>query len=98
VVWVDESSEGTAVFDGVVEDESLTGSLDFGGERLVVDGDVDQEGAIAGEVKTQAGNVVLTFDTTSVVGEVVGEFTGAADGVWVTQTPEPAQGLPDVPD
>jgi len=101
IAWSDdEGPNGIALFEGTIDAESLTGTLDFGGETFQVEGTVDSEGAVAGEVATAGGAPVLTFETTAIGTEVAGQYeTGEeSGGVWVTETAEPPQGIPDVPD
>jgi hypothetical protein len=101
VVWADDSGDdGVALFEGTMDSDSLEGTIDFGSDSFQVNGTVDAYGAVEGTVSTGAGAPVLTFETTAVGSEVAGEYTvtSTEGGVWVTETAEPAQGIPDVPD
>jgi hypothetical protein len=101
VLWADDTGEdGVALFEGTMDSDSLDGTLDFGSDSFQVTGTVDAQGAVDGTVTTNAGQPVMTFETTAVGSEVAGEYTvtGTEGGVWVTETAEPAQGIPDVPD
>jgi hypothetical protein len=101
VVWADDAGgDGVALFEGTMDSDSLEGTIDFGSDAFQVDGTVDATGAVEGTVSTASGAPVLTFETTAVGTEVAGEFrvTSTEGGVWVTETAEPAQGIPDVPD
>ena len=101
VLWADDSGDdGVALFEGTMDSDSLDGTLDFGSDSFQVTGTVDAQGAVDGTVTTNIGQPVMTFETTAVGTEVAGEYTvtPSSGGMWVTETAEPAPGIPDVPD
>lgn len=101
VRWTDTAgAEGTADFEGLHDGETLTGRLVLGAEMLVVQGTVDEAGAVSGTVTTAGGAPVLSFETTLVAGELSGDFTvtGATGGAWLSDSRPPPAGIPNVPD